>query len=146
LFVEVVAMAVRKNSSKKPITPAKHAFGRPRLHWQHRGFTNTPSIAGKAFQPLPKPTGKPPFHLDLKDVLPAAQYAAIAKAKRLVFHVAGDMGGINFSVPQERVAQGMEEDFVTSPQEPSNNPAFLYVLGDCVYFNGQVAQYFAQFY
>jgi hypothetical protein len=95
---------------------------------------------------LPKPTGKPPFHLDLKDILPADRWAAIAKAQRLVFHVDGDLGGINFAVPQERVAQGLEEDFVANPPDSSLNPAFFYVLGDCVYFNGQVSQYYAQFY
>jgi hypothetical protein len=82
----------------------------------------------------------------LKEVLPADCYSAIVKAQRLVFHVDGDLGGINDAVPQERVAQGLEEDFAANPTDASVNPAFLYVLGDCVYFNGQTSQYYAQFY
>jgi hypothetical protein len=136
-----------KSPSKKIATGVgKHVFGRPRLNQNSLAFTGPPSTPGNIFQPLPTPTGKPPFHLDLKDILPADRYAAIAKAQRLVLHVAGDLGGINFAVPQERVAQGLEGDFVASPPDPSVNPTFLYVLGDCVYFNGQVSQYYAQFY
>lgn len=139
-------MAMKKPSKKSAKPTGTHAFGRPRLNQKSLAFTGAPSKPGNAFQPLPKPTGKAPFHLDLKDVLSADHYAAIAKARRLVFHVDGDLGGINFAVPQERVAQGLEQDFVASPPDPSGNPAFFYVLGDCVYFNGQVSQYYAQFY
>jgi acid phosphatase type 7 len=138
---------VKKKPSKRAAAPdGRHVFGRPRVNRTELALTRPPSTPGSAFQPLPKPTGTPPFHLDLKDVLPADRYAAIANARRLVFHVDGDLGGINFAVPQERVAQGLEEDFVASPPDSSVNPAFLYVLGDCVYFNGQVSEYYAQFY
>jgi hypothetical protein len=132
--------------AKKPTATGQHTFGRPRLTQTSHGFTGAASTPGNKFQPLPKPTGKPPFRLDLKDVLPAAQYAAIVQSQRLAFHVAGDLGGINFAVPQERVAQGLEEDFVANPPDPAVNPAFMYVLGDCVYFNGEIRQYYAQFY
>jgi hypothetical protein len=135
-----------KLSTRRSSPTGTHVFGRPRLNQKSLAFTGAPSKPGNAFQPLPKPTGKPPFHLDLKDILPADYYAAIAKAQRLVFQVDGDLGGINFAVPQERVAQGLEQDFLASPPDPSVNPAFFYVLGDCVYFNGQVSQYYAQFY
>ncbi|HXZ54518.1 MAG TPA: metallophosphoesterase [Burkholderiales bacterium] len=139
-------MAARKPSKESSTTTGQHTFGRARLNQKKLAFTGPPSKSGSAFQPLPKPTGKPPFHLDLRDILPANQYAAITKAQHLAFHVAGDLGGINFAVPQERVAQGLEEDFLASPPNPSVNPAFLFVLGDCVYFNGEVAQYYAQYY
>jgi acid phosphatase type 7 len=135
-----------KQAPKRPTPSGRHVFGRPRLNRHSLVITGPPSTPGSAFQPLPKPTGKPPFHLDLKDVIPAAQHAAITKAQRLVFHVDGDLGGINFAVPQERVAQGLEDDFQQNPTDPSANPAFLYVLGDCVYFNGQRSEYYAQFY
>lgn len=133
-------------AAKIPAATGKHVFGRPRLNRKILSFTGAASTPGNAFQPLPTPPGKSPFRLDLKDVLPAAEYAAIVKSQRLAFHVAGDLGGINFAVPQERVAQGLEEDFVANPPDPSVNPAFLYVLGDCVYFNGEIKQYYAQFY
>ena len=136
----------KRPSKKLATTTGTHAFGRPRRNQKSLAFTGPPSKPGSAFQPLPKPTGKPPFRLDLRDVLPPDLYAAIAKAQHLGFHVAGDLGGINFAVPQERVAQGLEEDFVANPSDPAVNPAFLYVLGDCVYFNGQVSEYYAQYY
>ena len=139
-------MPGKKPPMKRPEPTGTHVFGRARLNQSKLTFTGAPSKPGNAFQPLPKPTGKPPFHLDLKDVLPADHYAAISRAQRLIFHVDGDLGGINFAVPQERVAQGLEQDFVPSPPDPSVNPAFFYVLGDCVYFNGQVSEYYAQFY
>lgn len=104
-------MAAKKPSRKPPTPTGAHVFGRPRLNQKSLAFTGAPSTPGSAFQPLPKPTGKPPFHLDLKDVLPPDHYAAIETARRLVFHVDGDLGGINFAVPQERVAQGLEDDF-----------------------------------
>src|SRR5438132_4426915 len=139
-------MPAKPSPNRPAPSPGPHVFGRPRLNLRSVAFTSAPSKPGSAFQPLPKPTGNAPFHLDLKDVLLAPQYAAIEKSQRLVFHVDGDLGGINFAVPQERVAQGLEEDFAANPPDPSANPAFLYVLGDCVYFNGEVAQYYAQFY
>ena len=71
---------------------------------------------------------------------------AIAKKGRLVFHIGGDTGGVNFPINQQLVVDHMERDFKHDPKEPAADPAFLYVLGDCVYFNGQGAEYFPQFY
>jgi hypothetical protein len=55
------------------------------------------------------------------------------------------MGGINYAVPQELVAAGMEADFDPKAGAESN-PAFLYINGDCVYFNGETSKYYEQFY
>ena len=57
----------------------------------------------------------------------------------------GDMGGIEYAVPQELVAKGMEADF-TGHADLSEQPAFLYITGDCVYFNGEIKEYYKQFY
>jgi hypothetical protein len=78
-------------------------------------------------------------------VISAADYRAIQKSKKITFHFNGDMGGIQYAVPQELVAKGMEADFA-SGGDPSERPAFLYIVGDCVYFNGQVEEYYKQFY
>lgn len=123
----------------------EHLFGRPRpsetgafpLHITPKRDTH--------FRPLPKPTGKPPYQLDLKTILRPADYQKIVQKKRITFHLNGDMGGIQYAVPQELVARGMEGDFDNAP-DASDNPAFLYILGDCVYFNGEVKQYYSQFY
>jgi len=122
-----------------------HVFGRARpshggqhpIHIQPQRDTH--------FRPLPPPTGTPPFHLNLRDVIPARNYQAILRRKKLTFHLNGDMGGIEYAVPQELVAKGMEHDF-DSTKDASENPAFLYITGDCVYFNGQILEYYKQFY
>jgi hypothetical protein len=129
-------------------TKHPHIFGRGRpsqggtypLH-----VTHDAQQRNTRFRPLPQPTGQSPFHLDLQSVVPPEQYAAIVQDKRLVFHLNGDMGGINYNVPQTLVARGMEADFDHSAPA-SENPAFLYILGDCVYFNGEVKEYYSQFY
>jgi calcineurin-like phosphoesterase family protein len=115
----------------------EHVFGRkrPSSEGKHRLYLEPKRDTH--FRDLPDPPGKAPFHLDLKSILPSAEYNAIVKKKRLTFHLNGDMGGIKYDVPQRLVASGMESDV---------KPAFLYVLGDCVYFNGEVRQYYSQFY
>jgi hypothetical protein len=122
-----------------------HAFGRQRpsaggafpIHMeQHRDLK---------FRPLPRPVGRAPYHLDLKDILAQDHYRSLVDDKKMTCHINGDMGGIKYGVPQELVAKGMEQDF-DSKAAPSENPAFLYILGDCVYFNGEVKEYYAQFY
>ena len=39
----------------------------------------------------------------------------------------------------------MEQDF-DPKASASENPAFLYITGDCVYYNGEIQQYYSQFY
>ncbi|HJZ80882.1 MAG TPA: metallophosphoesterase, partial [Pyrinomonadaceae bacterium] len=98
------------------------------------------------FHQLPAPTGGVPFHLDLAEVLDDAAIQAITNAKKLVFHIAGDMGGIADAIPQRLVTDHMERDFTHDPAHPEDDPAFFYGLGDCVYFHGETSEYFAQFY
>ena len=125
--------------------PQAHQFGRARPSSAGTFPLHITPQRDTHFRPLPKPTGKPPFQLDLKSILPAASYNAIVKKKKLTLHLNGDMGGINYAVPQTLVAKGMESDF--NPKlDASENPAFLYILGDCVYFNGEVKEYYNQFY
>lgn len=122
-----------------------HVFGRSRPSASGAFSLHTTPKRDTHFRDLPPPTGKPPFQLNLKDVVPADLFKAIAATKKLVFHLNGDMGGINYDMPQTLVAKGMEADFLPSAR-PSDNPAFLYICGDCVYFNGEVSQYYNQFY
>jgi len=122
-----------------------HIFGRKRPSSGGNFPVSMEPERDTHFRPLPPPTGKEPFHLDLKTIIPNDHYKAIVQAKKLVCHINGDMGGIKYAVPQELVAKGMEQDFDPDAQL-SDNPAFLYITGDCVYFNGEVAQYYSQFY
>jgi DNA repair exonuclease SbcCD nuclease subunit len=95
------------------------------------------------FQPLPKPLGQPPYHFDLETVLPGITDSA-TKLGKLVFHVVGDTGGIKNADYQAAVAAQMKADL--EGKVAADLPRFFYHLGDVVYFNGQPADYYDQFY
>lgn len=138
-------MAKKSTTTAVKVQSAKHVFGRARPNASGTFSLHTVPKRDTHFRDLPNPSGKPPYHLDLKSIVPAADYKAIVTSKKLVFHLNGDMGGINYDVPQTLVAKGMEGDF-DPKAKPGNNPAFLYICGDCVYFNGEVKEYYNQFY
>jgi hypothetical protein len=69
---------------------------------------------------------------------------SIHQAQRLVFHVAGDTGGVKAPQAQLDVAERMEADF--DHPDPTARPAFFYHLGDVVYYYGEASEYYAQFY
>ncbi len=96
------------------------------------------------FQPLPPPTGVPPFHLDLRTVIPADMYNRISNSKKLVFHISGDTGGVKNPADQQIVADHMEMQF--GNKDNPANPCFFYHLGDVVYYYGKAADYNSQFY
>jgi len=93
-------------------------------------------------RPLPAPTGLPPYHLSLEDVLSAERIAEIKASGGVSFHCVGSTGGINKPEPQHAVADAMSADFVGSPTQP----AFFYHLGDVIYFYGAESLYYSQFY
>ena len=127
-------------------TPTRN-FGRPRLSQTDLKFTlPRPAFRGSGFKPLPAPTGPAPFHLDLQEVIDKKLYKAIADKNQMVFHISGDIGGIKRPEVQQLVVDGMEKDFKHDPHQPVVDPVFAYTLGDCVYYNGQAADYYDQFY
>src|SRR5713226_971469 len=110
-------------------TPAGAAL--PPLLATHKPYDVQPR------QPLPKPPGSPPYRLDLAKVIGSQAIAKIQAAGRIAFHVVGDTGGVASPQSQHLVTAKMVEDSSTS---------FLYILGDVVYYYGQTADYFQQFY
>ena len=127
----------------------QHVFGRARPSQSKPVLHKTPP-RNTSFRVLPdpktfEPPRKPPFQLDLASVVSAKTIQAITAAKKLTFHLNGDLGGIGQETQQTLVAAGMEAD-IRETADPSDNPAFLYVVGDCVYFNGEKSKYYAQFY
>lgn len=91
--------------------------------------------------PLPAPTGKPPYRLELSSIL-GGRVGNIAKAGKLVFQVTGDSGGTqNY---QGLVARSMDAEIQSANSEARS--AFLYLLGNIVFFNGEAENYPAQFY
>lgn len=122
-----------------------HTFGRARPSQTGKFPVHMQTERDTEFRPLPAPTGADPYHLDLKSVVGAATYQAIVAARKMTFHVNGDMGGIKNGMDQQLVAKGMEQD-CDPKAAASDTPAFLYITGDCVYYNGEVKDYYSQFY
>jgi hypothetical protein len=95
-------------------------------------------------EPISSPKNNPHFEkppitnnvnltLPLRVIVPKAA-AAAEQAGRLVFHVIGDSGGIHGDSVQVAVAEAMEQQIKSAPAP--DRPAFLYHVGDVVYFNG----------
>jgi hypothetical protein len=87
------------------------------------------------FRALPEPTGKYPYHLFLKDVIPSIS------DNKLIFHMVGDTGSIRSPDFQKEVAGEMIRQYSGEDQ-----PQFLYHLGDIVYNHGETTQYQRQFF
>ncbi len=109
----------------------------------HSGVQPLSSYSDTHFEPLPTPLGEPPYHFDLQTVVPDIA-ATARKYKKLVFHTVGDTGGVKNADYQDAVATQMKTDLAEKPE--SDQPRFFYHLGDVVYYNGQVADYYSQFY
>jgi acid phosphatase type 7 len=100
---------------------------------------NPVSHRNVSFQPLPRPLGLPPYHYDLADTFPDIA-KTIEKQNQMVFHVAGDTGGVQDGEFQNNVAEQMIDAL------SSGKPQFFYHVGDVVYFTGMKDDYYAQFY
>lgn len=94
------------------------------------------------FQPLPAPLGEPPYHYDLKSAVHGIDDSA-SQHGRIVFHTAGDTGGVKSPDYQTAVAAAMKDDLKLPADQA---PSFFYHLGDVVYYNGEVTDYYDQFY
>ncbi|MFD1257659.1 metallophosphoesterase family protein [Mucilaginibacter terrae] len=90
------------------------------------------------FQPLPEPSGSYPYHLELTSVRP------VSGDQKIVFHMVGDTGSVLNPGFQQLVAIAMQGQF----QQPdtTNEPMFLYHLGDLVYHHGEADRYDRQFF
>ena len=89
--------------------------------------------------------------MDLGEILTADEIREITDAGSMSFHCMGDTGGVKNPEPRKLVERGLEQSLHTGNIAPSLRgasmaPSFCYHLGDVVYNNGEVAEYFAQFY
>src|SRR5271165_3196428 len=110
----------------------------------HSGVSALSAVGHRntSFQPLPRPLGLPPYQYSLADNFPDIG-RNIATAKKMVFHVLGDSGGVQDGEFQNNVAaQMLEEVAAGGPTVPQ----FCYHVGDVVYFTGMIPDYYAQFY
>jgi hypothetical protein len=92
-----------------------------------------------------------PFRMDLGEILMADEIREITDAGSRSFHWMGDTGGVKNPEPQRLVERGLVQslhpgNIAPSLRGASMAPAFCYHLGDVVYYNGEVSEYFAQFY
>src|SRR5271167_3487025 len=83
--------------------------------------------------------------MSLTDVLGVSGVQEIQKSGKIVFHSAGDTGGIKEPSHQFAVADAMTDD-LGGKKYQSGRPAFFYHLGDVVYYFGQERYYYDQFY
>jgi hypothetical protein len=73
-----------------------------------------------------------------------AKTAAIESAGQIVFHSVGDTGSVIGPETQSLVADKMVSDF--DEEDPADEPSFFFHLGDVVYYFGEAAYYYDQFY
>ncbi len=118
--------------------------GAPRFSKQRRPFLE-PIAYPKEYPHFEKPplTNNVNLTLPLRAVLPEDADRAEAEG-RLVFHLSGDTGSIHGDNSQVAIAEAMEQQVKSATD--AKRPAFLYNLGDVVYFNGQSELYPSQFY
>ncbi|MBV8280883.1 MAG: metallophosphoesterase [Candidatus Eremiobacteraeota bacterium] len=138
--------AYRQAHPKFPGAAGSHQFAPDKLPQSFNGApvvdqTKNPQ---QPWRDLPAPTGQAPYHLDLGQVLDAATLGRIASSGTLIFHAVGDTGGVNTVTYQDNVASYMARDFLAG--DPVNSPSFFYHLGDVVYYDGEGANYYAEFY
>ena len=93
---------------------------------------------------IPPPWKTPPV-MSLSDVIGPSAVQEIQSARKIVFHSAGDTGGIKEPSHQFAVADAMAADIGTE-KYADGRPAFLYHLGDVIYYFGQERYYYDQFY
>ena len=68
----------------------------------------------------------------------------ITAAGQIVFHCVGDTGSVTGPTTQNLVADKMVSDFTEA--NPADVPSFFFHLGDVVYYFGESAYYYDQFY
>ena len=74
----------------------------------------------------------------------AAKTQAITAAGQIVFHCVGDTGSVTGPETQNLVADKMVTDF--DEANAADVPSFFFHLGDVVYYFGEGAYYYDQFY
>ncbi|HUB01768.1 MAG TPA: metallophosphoesterase [Terriglobales bacterium] len=133
-----------RNVQHHPVASGSRAFGAHRLPVDFQTIVDPDKNPPQPWRDLPTPTGAAPFRMTLESILTADSMNVINTSKKLVFHAVGDTGGVNTPTQIENVETYMESDF--SGTDLSSHPSFFYHLGDVVYYDGELANYFPEFY
>ena len=151
-------MSARRNPSKKsgPTSPKKPTA--KTLRFAHPYFTTTPpaqrtKVAGRGERMVdhikgtlgPIPPLKRAGMMSLSDIIGQAGSDAIAAAKRITIHIAGDTGvpETDRETRQVMVAEAMAKDY--NAASPDLSPALFLHLGDVIYGPNPNA-YLGEFY
>jgi acid phosphatase type 7 len=151
-----MAKRARKSDKHTVLTKedlAAHHKGMPKSRHGHSfapdrnppGFhTIVDADRNQPWRDLPPPSGLPPFRMNLQSILDPTTYQQIEDSELLVFHSVGDTGGVTTPTYIDGVSHFMECDmnYIDPPQRPS----FFYHLGDVVYYAGESANYWPEFY
>lgn len=107
-------------------------------------FADSGIYATAVPEPIPPPWRTPPV-FSLTEIIGQAAVQQIQNSNRIVFHSFGDTGGIKEPAHQFAVADAITAD-LAGKGYTAGRPAFLFHLGDVVYYFGQEVYYFDQFY
>ena len=108
-------------------------------------FYNSPYYDKTAILGIP-PRTRPELSMDLSEIVGVDAVNQIIASGKIVFHMVGDTGAAKRTGPltEAKVADMMVADF-KNPNK-ANRPSFFFHLGDVVYFFGEDAYYYDQFY
>lgn len=150
------ARAKRKAPSKskhsKPAASGDPIFAQPQPTPDPSGFRNPVTDQSDkeiaAVEPVPQPRGNAAEPvLTLEQVYGsqgAARMQAITASGQIVFHCVGDTGSVKGPATEDLVTDKLVTDFQEA--NSADVPSFLFHLGDVVYYFGEAAYYYDQFY
>jgi hypothetical protein len=101
-----------------------HVFGRVRPSHNGGFQLNGKTVRVTTFGDLPPPSGAASYHLDLRDIIPASAYEELVTTNKLVFHLNGDIVGIDFAAQQHLVA-AVAVSVVHTRNQPDVRKAYL---------------------
>jgi Calcineurin-like phosphoesterase len=136
--------ALRYETPHHPMPADARVFGAHRLPVNFQTIIDPDTHPKQPWRDLPPPAGPSPFRLHLENILAPDSIAAINKSGKLVFHSVGDTGGVKTPTQIDNVSTYMESDF--SHPDITTHPSFFYHLGDVIYYDGEVDNYFPEFY
>jgi hypothetical protein len=137
------ATALRATTKHHPNPASGRGFAAPRMPQNFQTVIDPNTHPLQPWRDLPPPTGLPPFRMSLESVLSPQSIASIVNSGTMVFHSVGDTGGVNTPTQIENVAKYMESDFAGNV---TTHPSFFYHLGDVVYYDGELPNYYPEFY
>jgi hypothetical protein len=135
---------LRAASHDLPKTRHRHPFAPDLVPPAFHTIIDPDKHPPQPWRDLPPAPGLPPFRLNLDAILDPDTLNRIKKSEKLVFHSVGDTGGVNTPSYIEAVSRFMECDFTHT--RPPDRPSLFYHLGDVVYYDGESANYWPEFY